>query len=189
MSNKALKPLALSCLWIASKLSDNHSNIPREWLLMKLLGSNHTLEEFHLCERMVLRAVGCHIWRPTALQFAEKYASVLKPELVKSIREKMHSALELCLRDDNMSYRHPSEVGIAVLSYALGLETDEMADRLLDVSGYDVHGLHAQVVHICDAAFHTYEMEEADPIFNKYPKAFAPTGNVYLSFRIMASKK
>ena len=156
---------------------------------MKLLGSNHTLDEFHLCERMVLRAVGCHLWRPTALQFAEKYASVLKPDLVKSVRLKMQSALELCLRDYNMSYRHPSEVGIAALSYALGLETDTVGDTLLDVSGYDIHSLHGYVVHICNAAFHAYEMEEADPIFNKYPKAFAPQSNVYLRFRIMANKK
>ena len=83
---------------------------------MKRLGPNYTAQEFRTCERMVLRALQFHLWKPTALEFAEKYVSILQPEVALAIRDKMHCALELCLRDCEMSDRKPSEVALSAIS-------------------------------------------------------------------------
>ena len=156
---------------------------------MKHLEAGYSLEDFRHCECMVLRALGYHLWRPTALDFAERYASVLNEDQQSAIKEKMYAALELCLRDTDMSYRKPSEVGVAALSYALGLEADTHADMLWDISRYHVHRLGERVLYICSAAMWACKLETRDPIYRKYPSAFDEKDNVFLHVRLMACKK
>ena len=88
-----------------------------------------------------------------------------------------------------MSFRHPSEVAIAALSYALGIDTDKFAPVLQDISGYKISRLPDIVIHVCTAAYNAYQTREADPIYKKYPRGFSLSDNVYLHVRVMSGRK